>query len=158
MTTATDRPPFEDIARSVRERLNAQFEQNATLAREQFDKASARLTESIDAWSVQAKADAEAFAVSSVTLAKGLQDIGKETEAYARALLELSHDAGKRFLAAGTLGEALEAQQAAARSGYDAFVSESGKLRDLTLKIAEEAAAPFASRIGAWSDTFTKAR
>lgn len=156
MTTTTEHSPFEDITRTLRERLGAQFEQNAALAREQFDTASTRLADGIGTWSAHAKADADALAASSGTVAKGFQDIGQEAGAYARTLFELSHAAGKRVLTATTPGEVLEAQLTAARSVYDAFAAESAKLRDLTLKTTEDATTPLAARFKAWSDTFAK--
>lgn len=158
MTATTDRSPFEDIAQNVRKRLDEQLEQNIAFSREQFDKIYVRLAENIDEWSSYAKANTDALSASSGTVAKGLQDLGKEADAYAHTLFELSQAAGKRLLAAGTLGEVLEVQQTVARSGFDVFVAESTKIRDLSLKIAEEAAAPLTARVGAWSDAFTKPR
>ncbi len=123
---------------------------------EQVEKASAQIRKSYDELSVLTKGNVDAVVKSSAIVAKGAEEAGKQVAAFTQASLEKSVSNGKALLAVKTIQELIELQNAYAKASFDAFVAESAKLQELSVKIANEALAPLNERVNATVETLGK--
>ncbi|MFD1627473.1 phasin family protein [Azospirillum griseum] len=123
---------------------------------EQVEKASAQIRKSYDDLSVLAKGNVDAVVKSSAIVAKGAEEAGKQVAAFTQSSLEKSVSNGKALLAVKTIQELIELQNAYAKASFDAFVTESTKLQELSVKIANEALAPLNERVNVTVETLGK--
>ncbi|MCG5239989.1 phasin family protein [Azospirillum doebereinerae] len=114
---------------------------------EQVEKASAKILKSYDELSVLTKGNVDAVVKSSTIVAKGAEEAGKQVAAFTQSSLEKSVSTGKALLAVKTIQELIELQNAYTKASFDAFVAESTKLQELSVKIANEALAPLSERV-----------
>ncbi len=63
---------------------------------------------------------------------------------------------GKALLAVKTIQELIALQNAYAKASFNAFVAESAKLQELSVKIANEALAPLSERVNLTVETLGK--
>ncbi|PWC32657.1 phasin family protein [Azospirillum sp. TSO35-2] len=123
---------------------------------EQVEKASAQILKSYDELSVLTKGNVDAVVKSGTIVAKGAEEAGKQVAAFTQSSLEKSVSTGKALLAVKTIQELIELQSAFAKASFDALVSESSKLQELSVKIANEALAPISERVTLTVDTLSK--
>lgn len=123
---------------------------------EQAEKASSQILKSYEEFSVLAKANVDAVVKSGTIVAKGAEEAGKQVAAFNQSSLEKSVATGKALLAVKTLQELVELQNAYAKAAFDSFVSESTKLQQLSVKIANEALAPINERVNVTVEAFSK--
>lgn len=121
---------------------------------EQVEKASAKILKSYDDLSSLTKGNVDAVVKSGTIVAKGAEEAGKQVAAYTQSSLEKSVSTGKALLAVKTFQELIELQNAYAKASFDAFVAESTKLQQLSVKIANEALAPLSERATLAADKF----
>ncbi len=98
----------------------------------------------------------EAFIKASQIYAAGFQDISKQFAASSKASLEESVAFTKSLLGVKSIKEAVDLQTGFAKSSIEKAVSESNKLTDATVKLAEQAIAPLTARISLAVETFGK--
>jgi len=123
---------------------------------EQIEKASAQVLKSYDELTVLAKQNVDAFVKSGTVVAKGAEEAGKQVAAFTQSSLEKSVSNAKAVLAVKTIQELVELQSAYTKASLDAFVSESTKLQELTVKVANEALAPLNARVNATVEVLSK--
>ncbi len=97
----------------------------------------------------------EAFVKSSQILASGWQDLSKLFAANAKASLDESISTFKALSSVKSLKEAFDLQTSFARTSLEKAVSESGKITEHSLKVAEQAFAPISARVNAAVETFS---
>jgi phasin family protein len=97
----------------------------------------------------------EAFVKSSQILASGWQDLSKLFAANAKASLDESITTFKALSSVKSLKEAFDLQTSFARTSLEKAVSESGKITEHSLKVAEQAFAPISARVNAAVETFS---
>jgi phasin family protein len=97
----------------------------------------------------------EALMKSSQILATGFQDISKLVAANARASLDESMATFKALSAVKSLKEVFDLQTSFARTSLEKAMSESGKITEHSLKVAEQAFAPISARVNAAVETFS---
>jgi phasin family protein len=147
---------FETFVRSSQEQARKQFEQTVSSTKEQIEKASEQLARNFDELSSFSKANTDAVVAYGNVIFKGLEDISKEVSDYTRVAFDSSVAAGKRILSASSLREAIDCQADFTRTSFDGFVAEATKLQELSVKIANAAAAPLNARLNAAADSLTK--
>ncbi len=98
----------------------------------------------------------EAMIKSGQIWAAGVQEIGKQVAATAQAHYDESMSAFKAMTSVKTLKEAFDLQTSLARTSMEKAVSETGRLTDASLKLAEEAIAPLTARMTLAVETFSK--
>ncbi len=114
---------------------------------EQIEKASAQILKSYDELTALTKGNVDAVVKSGTIVAKGAEEAGKQVAAFTQSSLEKNVAAGKALFAVKTIQELVELQSAFTKSSLEAFVAESSKLQELTVKIANEALAPLSDRV-----------
>ena len=75
-------------------------------------------------------------------MTKGMEDLGKTLFAFAQSQAESNVSAAKAMMSAKTLNDVVEIQSDLARSQFDAFVAESTKVSEMSLKVANETVEP----------------
>lgn len=102
------------------------------------------------------KANVDAVMKANQVLVKGAQDINKVLFGLAQSSLEDSVAMTKKILGCKSLKDVVEVQSDFAKANYKKSVDEGRKLTDLSVKLAEEAAAPLTSQVSETVERFTK--
>ncbi len=102
------------------------------------------------------KANFEAVVEANKVLAAGLQEISKELVALTQYALETAASTGKQTISAKSVKEAIDLQVETAKTGYEKIVSNSAKLSELGVKVANEALAPVTARVHHTVEKFLK--
>ncbi|WP_372398405.1 phasin family protein [Azospirillum sp. HJ39] len=123
---------------------------------EQVEKASAQILKSYDELSVLTKGNVDAVVKSGSIVAKGAEEAGKQVAAFTQSSMEKGVSNAKALLAVKTIQELFELQNAFAKASLDALVSESTKLQELTVKIANEAMVPLSARMNVAVEALSK--
>ena len=113
---------------------------------EQIEKASAQILKSYEELTSLTKGNVEAVVKSGTIVAKGAEEAGKQVAAFTQSSLEKNAANGKALLAVKTIQELVELQASFTKSSFEAFVAETTKLQELSVKIANEALAPLSER------------
>jgi len=98
----------------------------------------------------------DAFVKASQIWATGVQDISKQMAATAQASFDEGMAAFKALSAVKTPKDALEVQSNLARASLEKAVTETGKITDASLKLAEQAMAPITARVNMAVEQFAK--
>ena len=98
----------------------------------------------------------EALMKVSAIWFKGVQDINKEVTTLANTSLEQGINASKQILGCKTVEEVIAVHSDLAKTNYDKVVTESRKLNDMGIKLAENTTAPIAVRVNETVATFAK--
>jgi phasin family protein len=97
----------------------------------------------------------EAVMKSSQILATGLTDMTKLMAANAKASMDETMSVFKAMSSVKSLKEAFELQSSFARTSMEKALSESGRLTEQSMKLAEQAFAPISARVNAAVETFS---
>lgn len=95
------------------------------------------------------KAALDAWAESGSIVARGMEDIGAAWLRYTQRSVEDSVEAARALLSARSLREAVEVQSDYARNSLGSLMSESVRLSELSVKVAQEAMQPLKTRLDA---------
>ncbi len=93
------------------------------------------------------QANLEAMMKSSQIWAAGVQDIGKQFAATAQAQVDHTVATMKAFAGIKSLKEAMDLQSNLARASMEKAVTETSKLTDASMKLAEQTLAPITARV-----------
>lgn len=130
----------------TKENAAADFNAGADAIKAGFDKAIAGY-DNVVAYS---KDTAEALIKSATVAGKGAETLNSEIYAYAKQSLDDSLAAGKAFLAAKSVHEAIEVQTGFAKSAFENYVAELTKFNKLFTATAKDSFAPLEGRAQAW--------
>jgi phasin family protein len=100
----------------------------------------------------------EAMVKASQIYATGLQDISKQFAASSKASLEETVAFTKSLMGVKSVKEAIDLQTGFTKSSIEKAVSETNKLTDASVKLAEQTIAPITARITLAVETFSKTR
>jgi phasin family protein len=100
----------------------------------------------------------EALVKATQIYAAGFQDISKHIAAASKVSLEESMAFTKSLMGVKSVKEAVDLQTGFAKSSIEKAMTESNKLTDATVKLAEQAIAPLTARMTLAAETFGKTR
>jgi phasin family protein len=129
----------------------AGFEQAQVQVKEGMQKAM-KTAEQMTAFS---QGNVEALMKSSQIFTAGLTEMSKLMAATARANLDETMAAFKALATVKSVKEAVELQTSFARTSMEKAMSESGKITEHSLKLAEQTFAPLTARVNAAVETFS---
>ncbi|MDJ0950000.1 MAG: phasin family protein [Alphaproteobacteria bacterium] len=132
------------------------YEQFAALSKAQFAPFSPMAVWGMDEWKGVAEANLNAFMKAATIMGKGWQSMADQMVGYNKKLADESLSNLKAFAKVKTLEEAVELQSGLARKGFDEAVTQGTKVSELTFKVANDAAAPIASRISETVETVSR--
>ncbi len=99
----------------------------------------------------------EAVIKSGQIWTAGVQDLTKTIAATAQAQIEQTMATWKALAGVKSLKEAMDLQASLARSSMEAAMTESGKLTDASMKLAEQTFAPITARVTLAVEKFGRA-
>lgn len=105
-----------------------------------------------------AQGNMEAFVKASQIYTAGIQDISSRMASSSKASLEESVAFSKSLLGVKSVKEAVDLQTGFAKTSIEKAVSESNKIADAAMKLAEQALAPLTARVTAAVESFGKTR
>lgn len=148
------------------------FEKSISAAREGIEKATrnletsqAKIKENVEKAMKNseealafAQGNVEAFVKASQIYAAGLQDLSTQLASSSKASIEEGVAFSKSLMGVKSVKEAVDLQTGFAKTSIEKVVSESNKLADAAVKLAEQALAPITARMTVAVETFNKAR
>ncbi|HYG88667.1 MAG TPA: phasin family protein [Azospirillum sp.] len=123
------------------------FEGYAKAQQEQIEKASAQFLKSYEELNALTKGNVDAVVQSSTIVAKGAEEAGKQVAAFAQASLEKNVATGKAAFAVKSIRELIDLQNDYLKQSFDALITETTKLQELSVKVTNEALAPLNARM-----------
>jgi phasin family protein len=99
----------------------------------------------------------EAAVKSGQIWAAGIQDLSKTFAATAQARMEQTVATWKAMAGVKSLKEAIDLQTNLARTSVEAAMTETGKLTDASMKLAEQTFAPISARVSLAVEKFGRA-
>ena len=89
-------------------------------------------------------------------VSKGAEEMGRSYFEYAQKQAEAQVESAKTIFQARNANELLDAQNEYVRNSYDKFSAESAKISELSLKLANDIAAPFQNQFNQWFERVNK--
>jgi phasin family protein len=117
----------------------------ATKVTETMEKTIASVTR-YEEITAAGKANIDALVEANTVFFSGFQALSKEMFSLTQASMEQAAAATTAMLSAKTLKDVMELNTGFAKSQYEKLLHDSGKLGELTIKLATETAAPLAAR------------
>lgn len=144
---AAGKDMVETFVKVGQEAAQKGYEQAVTLTKEQVEKARATMAKGYDEMNSLGKDNLDAFVQASTIYAKGVEAMGKEVMTYAQTRMETNMAVMKAIFGCKTLKEVVDLQTEFARSAFDQIVTETTKLSEMGVKVANDAAAPITARV-----------
>ena len=123
------------------------YEQAISMTKEQVGKASEALFKTYDEATALNKESIDAVVKAGEVLTKGVEAVSKAYYEITQASAEAGVKATKAMLGAGSAKEMVEIQGEFARTSFDNFLSESTRLSEMSVKVANEAFEPLQKQL-----------
>jgi len=123
---------------------------------DQFAKAAETQFKAADEFAAFGKSNVEAFIQAGTIFFHGFEEIARTFVGITQAQVEASMTTAKSLIAAKTVTELTDLQNAYAKSTFDAAVSEATHLSELAIKITNEAIEPLSARVTATIEQISK--
>ena len=129
--------------------INASPEQFAARGAAAFKDSVEKSMQAINEMNVHSKKNLEAVVASVTAATKGAESLGARAIAYSKKTVEDQVAAAKTMGSAKSVQEVVELQTAYAKSMYEAYVAEVGKMAEAVSASMKEAMAPINERVTA---------
>lgn len=126
-------------------------------AAENAGKASRQAPRGYDDIAALGKDNLDALMQCNAAVAQSVETIGNEVLSYTQAAMQEHMAQTQALLGAKTLQELIDLQSAFARERVEKAFSESAKLSEMTVKLADEAMRPLHKRVDATVQTLLRA-
>lgn len=113
---------------------------------EQMNRAADGFLKAAEEAAAFGRGNVEALAKATQAYVSGVQDLSRQTVAMVQGLTDQALEGAKALAGAKSLKEAAEIQALFARSAFDRTTSETAKLQQAVLQVAERAFAPLTQR------------
>lgn len=132
--------------------------QTATFAaaKETFSKFAGQNFKTVDEVAAFGKANLDAYLKAGSTLAKGFEEMTRAVAAYGQVNVSTTVDATKALFGAKTIHDVANLQNDFAKKAFDSLVTETTKLGELSVRVANEAIEPLNARVSAVIETYAK--
>ena len=131
-------------------------EQAVAATKEQVEKASDAALKGYDEFASYGKETFDVCAKFNDAFVKGSEEMGKAYYAFIKTAADANAETAKALMTAKTLNEVVEIQSEFARSSFDSFVNEGGKLSELGVKVATEAFEPVQAHMNSTVERMVK--
>ena len=125
-------------------------------AQEQLSRATDTGMKTADDLASFGKSNVEAFVQAGSILFHGMEELSRSMFGITQAHVETSLSVAKSLLAAKTLTEFTDLQNAYSKTAFDNAVSDATKISEIALKITNEAIEPIAQRVTATIEQISK--
>ena len=153
---AKQKETIEAAVKAGTDAMGKGYEQAYSMTKEQIEKANEMAFKSYDEMADFGKGTIDAVVASTNIFAKGTEVFGKELAAFAQASVESNMATAKKLFTAKNPQEVLDLQGKWAKESFDTLLSETTKLQDLSVKIANESSAPISARVNAAVEKMAK--
>jgi phasin family protein len=153
---AKQKETIEAAVKAGTDAMGKGYEQAYSMTKEQFEKANDMAFKGYDDYADFGKETIEAVVASSNILAKGAEVIGKEFAAFTQAAVESNMAIAQKMFGLKSPQEILDFQGKWAKDSFDTMLSETAKLQDMSMKVANESAAPINARVNAAVEKIAK--
>jgi phasin family protein len=161
--SAKNTATVEKIIDSGKEHLEQAVKAGQEAATKNYEKAVEFSKKSVDESmkvlddaAVFAKGNVEALIASAQVSAKGFEQLTKAVTEYSKKSMADSQAAFKALSSAKTAKEFFDIHNASMKASYDAWVSESSKMTEMVVKMANDALAPLSNRAALATEKLTK--
>ena len=114
---------------------------------EQVNRAAENIFKAAEEAAAFGRGNVEALAKSAQAYVSGVQDLNRQTMAMVQGLTDQALDGAKALSGVRSLKEAAEIQANLTRATFERAVSETTKLQEAALKVAEQSFAPLSARV-----------
>jgi phasin family protein len=114
---------------------------------EQANRAAGSMFKAAEEAAEFGRGNMEAFAKSAQAYVSGVQDLSRQAMAMVQGLTDQTLEGAKALSGVRSLKDAVEIQAGLARAAFERTVSESTKLQETALKVAERSFAPLSARM-----------
>ena len=114
---------------------------------EQMNRAADGLFKAAEEAAAFGRGNVEALAKATQIYVSGVQDLSRQSMAMVQGLTEQALEGAKALSNVRSLKEAAELQANLTRTAFERTVSETTKLQETALKVAEQAFAPLSARV-----------
>ena len=128
------------------------YEQVVETTKVQVEKANEAVVKGYDEFAAFQKESVDALIKASEIWARGAEILGKAYFAVAQDAAEANSNAAKALFSAKSFKEVVELQSEIARKSFDKSLSESTKLSELSVKVANESFQPIQQQFTAVVD------
>lgn len=153
---AKQKETIEAAVKAGTEAMGKGYEQAYTMTKDQLEKANDLAFKSYDDFADFGKENIEAVVASTNIFAKGAEVIGKEVAAFAQAAVEANMATAKKMFTVKNVQDLMDLQGSWAKANFDSLVSETTKLQDMSVKMANESTAPINARVNAAVEKISK--
>lgn len=113
---------------------------------EQVNRAAGGMFKAAEEAAEFGRGNMEALAKSAQAYVSGVQELGRQTAAMMQGLADQALEGAKALSSARSLKEASEVQAGLARKAFERAISDTTKLQETALKVAEQSFAPLSAR------------
>ncbi len=125
-------------------------------AKDQFTKAAETQFKAADEVAAFGKSNVDAFFQAGSVFFHGMEELTRSMVGLTQAQVETGLSAAKSLIAAKTLTEFTDLQNAYAKTAFDSAVNEATKLSELAIKITNESLEPISARVMATFEHISK--
>jgi phasin family protein len=140
------------IAQAGQEQAQADFGTMQSKVKVQMDKAIKTVEELV----AFGQGNFEAFVRASQIWSSGVQDLSKQVAAHAQSQLDETVSTWKALTSVKSLKEAIDLHSSLARTSVEKALSETNRLTDASLKLAEQVSAPLSARVSLAVEKFAR--
>ncbi|MEQ9811275.1 MAG: TIGR01841 family phasin [Azospirillaceae bacterium] len=137
----------ETAVKAGHEAVAWNLEQGMTMGKDQFEQATGQFFTAFDEAQTRMREGMDAMVSAGQAWNKGVEEIAQSIYATQQAMLEDSLEAMKALLGAKTISDVVDLQSSYTRQTLDGVVSESMKLSELAMKVANDATQPISSQV-----------
>ncbi len=153
---AASQETIEAVVKAGTQAASKGYEQAVAMAQEQVEKASSTLFKGYDEVASLGKESVDAYVASTSVLAKGIEAMSKELMGFTQSAVEANVANAKALFGAKTLREVIDLQSDFSRGRIDSLVSESAKLTELSLNLANDTFEPIQVQLNATVEKLMK--
>jgi phasin family protein len=141
---------IETAVKASAEAVNKGYERAVSLTKENVEaavKAGSTAFKGYEDVILFNKENVDAVVKSSTIFVKGVQDVSKSFFALTQLSFEEGVALSKTLLGAKTIQDVVEVQSTLVKTSFDKAMAESGRISEMSMKVAEEAFAPINDRM-----------
>ncbi len=147
---------MEAVVKAGTQAATKSYEQAVAMAQEQVEKASSSVFNGYEEVASLGQETVDAYVQSTTVFAKAVEVMGKEMMNFAQSTAEANVANAQALFGATSLQELIDLQTEISRSRYDSLVTESAKLTELSMALANDAAEPIQARLNATVEKLMK--
>jgi phasin family protein len=125
-------------------------------AKDQFSKAAETQFKAVDDVAAFSKSTMDAFLKSGSIFFHGMEELTRTMVGLTQSQVESGMSAAKSLIAAKTLTEFTELQNAYAKTSFDNAVAEATRLSELAMRVTNDAIVPLSARLTATIEQISK--